>query len=345
VSDTPEIQVSPQVFPPDGPSPVPPARSRALPRFAWSVLAWQVAVIAWGAYVRATGSGAGCGRHWPLCNGVVVPRAPRVATLIELSHRLTSGAVLVLAVVLALWALVALPRGHRAVYAAVVSLGFVLAEALIGALLVLSEHVGQDTSRMRAVIVGMHLVNTFLLLGSTTLAARWASGGAPASPVRALEARSRPLSRPLLWAAIVPLGALLFVGATGAVTALGDTLFPAGSLASGLAQDLSANAHLFVRLRVLHPLLAVLTAVLTLAALAVVRSVRPARSVRLLANTASALVFGQVMLGVFDLVTLAPVWAQLAHLVLADALWIALVLVAAAALDARELPSRERDTR
>jgi heme A synthase len=319
----------------DVPTPLSGHSARPLARFAWGVLAYQVAVVAWGAYVRATGSGAGCGRHWPLCNGVVVPRAPRVATLIELSHRLTSGAVLVLAVALVLWAVVALPRGHRAIYAAAVSLGFVLAEALIGAMLVLTEHVGTDTSRMRAVIVGLHLVNTFLLLGSTTLAAWWASVGAPARSPGAL-ARS-----PLVWAALTPLAALLFVGATGAVTALGDTLFPSTSLASGLAQDLSANAHLFVRLRALHPLLAALTAVLTLGALAVVRSLRPARSVRLLANTASALVFGQVMLGVFDLVTLAPVWAQLAHLVLADAVWIALVLVAVAAL---ELPSQARET-
>jgi heme A synthase len=268
-----------------------------------------------------------------------VPRAPRVATLIELSHRLTSGAVLVLAVALVLWAVVALPRRHRAIYAAAVSLGFVLAEALIGAMLVLTEHVGKDTSRMRAVIVGLHLVNTFLLLGSTTLAAWWASVGAPArppAPRAPLGARS-----PVVWAALAPLAALLLVGATGAVTALGDTLFPASSLSSGLAQDLSANAHLFVRLRAIHPLLAAATAVLTLGALAVVRSLRPARSVRLLANTASALVFGQVMLGVFDLVTLAPVWAQLAHLVLADAVWIALVLVAAAAL---EVPSQARET-
>jgi heme A synthase len=310
-------------------------------RFAWGVLACQVAVIAWGAYVRATGSGAGCGRHWPLCNGVVVPRAPRVATLIELSHRLTSGAVLVLAVVAVSWALVALPRGHRAIYAAAISLGFVLAEALIGAMLVLSEHVGQDTSRIRAVIVGLHLVNTFLLLGSTTLTAWWASvPRAEGDSAASLAVEARRAGSPVVWAVLIPLGALLLVGATGAVTALGDTLFPAGSLASGLAQDLSTNAHLFVRLRVLHPLLAVLTAVLTLAALGVVRSLRPARSVQLFANTAGALVFAQVGLGVFDLVTLAPVWAQLAHLILADAVWIALVLVGAAAL---EVPGRRRE--
>jgi heme A synthase len=272
-----------------------------------------------------------------------VPRAPRVATLIELSHRLTSGAVLVLAVALVLWAVVALPRGHRAIYAAAVSLGFVLAEALIGAMLVLTEHVGTDTSRMRAVIVGLHLVNTFLLLGSTTLAAWWTSVGAPARSPGTLAAHAALGPRsPVVWAALAPLVALLFVGATGAVTALGDTLFPSSSLASGLAQDLSANAHLFVRLRALHPVLAALTAVLTLGSLTVVRSLRPARWVRLLANTASALVFGQVMLGVFDLVTLAPVWAQLAHLVLADAVWIALVLVAVAAL---ELPSQPPETR
>jgi heme A synthase len=307
------------------------ARLASLARFAWfawGVLAYEIAVVAWGAYVRATGSGAGCGRHWPLCNGVVVPRAPRVETLVELSHRVTSGGALLLAVALFVWALRAYPAGHRVRRGAAAVAAFMVAEALIGAALVLFELVAHDASMKRALSVSLHLVNTFLLLASTALTAWWASGGAP------LRLRGQA---PVAWAMAVPLVALLFVGASGAVTALGDTLFPSASLAAGLAQDFAPGAHLFVRLRAVHPLLASTTAVLTLAALAMVRALRPAAAVRGLANAATALVLAQVALGVFDVMTLAPLGAQLAHLALADAVWIALVLVAAAALG--EAPS------
>src|SRR5580692_4905461 len=94
------------------PSSVSPAGRISLNRFAWFTLAYNVAVVLWGAYVRATGSGAGCGRHWPLCNGELVPRSPRVETLIELSHRVTSGLALVLTLVLLVWAFRVTPRGH-----------------------------------------------------------------------------------------------------------------------------------------------------------------------------------------------------------------------------------------
>jgi heme A synthase len=291
--------------------------------FAWGVLVYEIAVVAWGAYVRATGSGAGCGRHWPLCNGVVVPRAPRVETLVELSHRATSGCALLLSVVLLVWALRAYPAGHRVRRAAAAVAVFMVAEALIGAALVLFELVAHDASMKRALSVSLHLVNTFLLLASTALTAWWASGGPP------LRLRGQTL---VAWAVAVPLLALLLVGASGAVTALGDTLFPSASISAGLAQDFSPRAHLFVRLRAVHPLVASMTAVLTLAALAIVRALRPTAAVRGLANVATALVLAQVALGIFDVIALAPVSAQLGHLALADAVWIALVLVAAAAL-------------
>jgi heme A synthase len=190
----------------------------------------------------------------------------------------------------------------------------------------LFELVAHDASMKRALSVSLHLVNTFLLLASTALTAWWASGGAP------LRLRGQAL---VVCAMAVPLVALLFVGASGAVTALGDTLFPSASLTAGLAQDFAPGAHLFVRLRAVHPLLASTTAVLTLAALTMVRALRPAATVRGLANVATTLVIAQVALGIFDVMTLAPLGAQLGHLALADAVWIALVLVAAAALGER----------
>jgi heme A synthase len=205
-------------------------------------------------------------------------------------------------------------------------------EALIGAALVLFELVAHDASMKRALSVSLHLVNTFLLLASTALTAWWASGGAP------LRLRGQAQA-PIVWALAVPLLALLFVGASGAVTALGDTLFPSASLAAGLAQDFSPNAHLFVRLRAVHPLLAATTAALTLGALGVVRALRPGAAVRGLANVATAFVLAQVALGIFDVMALAPLGAQLGHLALADGVWIALVLVAAAALGEAPTPA------
>src|ERR671912_761132 len=93
-----------------------------LARFAWGVLSYNVAVIAWGAYVRATGSGAGCGEHWPLCNGTVIPRAPEIATIVEFSHRLTSGLALLAVVGLVAWTFRTRPRGDQSRTGAVLSL-------------------------------------------------------------------------------------------------------------------------------------------------------------------------------------------------------------------------------
>src|SRR5204862_3551323 len=88
--------------------------ARGFVRYAWAVVAYNVAVVLWGAFVRATGSGAGCGNHWPLCNGAIAPQSPTLATIIEFTHRATSGVDLVLVAILAWWAFRAFPRGHPA---------------------------------------------------------------------------------------------------------------------------------------------------------------------------------------------------------------------------------------
>jgi heme A synthase len=292
-------------------------------RFAWGVLAYDLAVVAWGAYVRATGSGAGCGRHWPLCNGEIVPQSPRIQTVVELSHRISSGIALVLAAALLVWALRAFPRGHLVRKGAALGMGLMLMEAGIGAALVLFELVAHDASMKRALSVSLHLGNTFLLLAATVLTAWWASGGAQPS-LRGQRAVVSLLAVPVL--------AMFFVGASGAITALGDTLFPPSSLAAGLAQDLAPGAHTFIRLRALHPLLASLTAGVIIIASGLVRALRPSRSVRVLSRVAAVLAIAQVAAGLLDVATLAPVGLQLVHLAMADAVWLALVLLAAAAL-------------
>ena len=119
-------------------------------RYSWITLAYNIAVILWGAYVRATGSGAGCGEHWPLCNGVVIPRDPSVATLIEYSHRITSGFALIAVVVLLVWVWRACAPGHPARRGAVWTVVFMLTEAAVGAGLVLFQLVADNASMARA---------------------------------------------------------------------------------------------------------------------------------------------------------------------------------------------------
>jgi heme A synthase len=296
---------------------------RPLARFAWGLLVYQLGVIAWGAYVRATGSGAGCGQHWPLCNGEVVPRSPSAATIIELSHRLSSG----IAFLLVLWLLVCTvrtyPRGHRVRRGAGAAAVLMTSEAVIGAGLVLLKLVAHDASLERAVGTSLHLVNTFLLLAATSLTAWWASGGDP------VRLRGRGVVGPVLASCLV---ATLLVATSGALTALGDTLFPASSLATGFAQDIAAGASPYVRLRAIHPMLAVATAAMVLMAMAFVRALRVDRSVRILSHAAGVLAVGQVAAGLLDIALLAPVALQLLHLLLADFVWIALVLTSAAAM-------------
>jgi heme a synthase len=283
-------------------------------RFSQITLIVTIGVILWGAYVRVSGSGAGCGSHWPTCHGEVVPRAPSIATLIELTHRLTSGIAFLM--VLA-QAVAQLRRAGLARRGALASLFFMITEALIGAGLVLFEKVAHDKSIARGYWMSAHLINTFLLLAAMTVTT-WALY--PAS--REVE-RTRHVSR---WMLVAAFAATMLVGVSGAIAALGDTLFPASSLAEGIRSDVAAEAHTFVRLRVLHPFVAIASALglLLLTARCTKADGRLLRSGQILGS----LVILQVFCGVVNLLLLAPAFMQLVHLLMADALWIALVVVA-----------------
>ncbi len=292
-------------------------------RFAWATLLFTLFVILWGAFVRATGSGAGCGSHWPLCNGEVVPHSPAWATIVEFGHRLTSG--LSLLMVIGLW------WGARSRFepsapvrrAAGWSLFFMVTEALIGAGLVLFEYVADDVRVARGFWVAGHLVNTFLLVAVMTACAAFASGAA-----RPTWRRRGGLGAVLVAAA----GGVLVLAVTGAVTALGDTLFPAASFAQAKAATFADTAHLFVRLRIWHPTLAVGVGALLLGAAAVAWVNRPERLVRLAATSVAGLYAVELAVGLANVWWLAPLSLQLLHLLLADMIWIALVLLSLAAL-------------
>lgn len=300
-----------------------------LHRFAWVVLVFNLAVIAWGAFVRASGSGAGCGAHWPLCNGEVVPRAPAVTTMIEFTHRATSGVALLLVAALAVVVFRGRPKGHPARAAAAGSLTFILTEAALGAGLVLFRLVAENESVARALFMAAHLANTFVLLAFLALTAHWCGGGAP--PRRDRVAREG-------WLFALGALALVGVGKTGAIAALGDTLYPAQSILGGLAQDLSPTAHFLVRLRIAHPIAAVAGALVVAFLSGRVIQADTDPVTRRAAWVVPGLALAQIAAGVANVALLAPVWMQLVHLLVADALWIAYVLLAARAL-ARPAPA------
>jgi heme A synthase len=281
-------------------------------RLAWTALVWNVVVILLGALVRATGSGAGCGASWPTCDGVLVPEM-RGATAIEFSHRMASGIALVLLALLVFRVFRTTTAGQPVRKAAVLAGIGILAESAIGAVIVLYEWVDQDASVARAVSVPIHLVNTLVLLAGLTLTVYWIDR-------ERIVRLNRPSRR-----AIFGFGAgMLLIAATGAITALADTLFPSESLLEGIAEDFSGPASFFVRLRVLHPVVAILVGI------AAARWVRShswdiGGTGRVAARAVVGVVFVELVVGVINVWTLTPIVIQLIHLLLADILWIAWV--------------------
>ena len=285
-------------------------RHPAFARFAWSVVGYNLAVILWGAYVRATGSGAGCGNHWPLCNGVVTPQSPNLHTIIEFTHRAMTGLDTPLIVLLVILAFRLFPRRHPVRLAATLSGVFLLTEALLGALLVKLAHVARNADPYT---LSTHLVNTLTLLACLTLTAWWGMG----KPVARLRGKAA-------WMAAISLAAVMILGITGAISALGDTLFPAPSLAAGLAQDWNPASNFLLRLRVLHPLIAA-----AVGAWLTYYAVGRLRAAKVTALRVIVMVWIQLLAGLVNFLLQAPIWMQITHLLIADVLWMSLVVLCA----------------
>jgi cytochrome c oxidase assembly protein subunit 15 len=299
--------------------------SPALRGFAWSVLVYFIAVILWGTLVRATGSGAGCGNHWPLCNGTVLQHSASVNTMIEFTHRITSGLSFFFVVGLLAWIFAGTVRGHLARAAAVASVVFTLIEATLGALLVKLGLTAQSLSPLRPAYLALHLTNTLLLVAALTLTAHLLSRR------KGYLRGSIRLVAP--FGAVAAVFVVMIVGVTGSLAALGDTLFPASSLGLALAQDFSATSGWLVRWRWMHPTVAFLASIFLIWLL-----VRAARRTskgtghwdnRGLSALVLLLLATVYTLGVLDVVLLAPLWVQVAHLLAADTLWAAMVVLTA----------------
>src|SRR5215469_11201555 len=274
-----------------------PEPTRLLARFAWLTLGYNIAVILWGAYVRATGSGAGCGNHWPLCNGAVLPPTQHAQTIIEFTHRLTSALAVVMVSSLLVWCWRKTAKGDWARYSSLAAILLLFNEALLGALLVLFEHVGQDRSTARVFFLCLHFGNTLLLLAALVLTAQWLSKGYRRFCI--------VKNRAEVGAVVLGLVATMCVGITGSIAALGDTLFPATSLRTSLVQDFS-SANVLLRLRFLHPVAGVIGAIYVL--WIVLTSLRASGRLPKQVIALTVVLMSQIGLGILNVLLLAPVW-------------------------------------
>ncbi len=285
--------------------------------FAWGVLSYSLLVIVWGYFLRISESGDGCGTDWPLCDGAVVPSSAQFPTWVEYTHRVSSGIVLSLVLLMAVWAIRSYRKGHPIRHAAIASLFFTLTESLFGALLVVFGWVAGDTSTGRILIRPFHVTNTFLLMAALGLTAWWASRRVDqAMPLR------HPEGRRLLLAAIV----LIALAATGSWAGLASTGFPVESLGQGFGQYVDPE-HLLIYLRTVHPIVAVVAVVILVRITAGTWKQRTTPTERRLTTAIVILAGCQLALGPLTIVLLHPTGLRLLHLLLADLLWLSLVFL------------------
>lgn len=301
-------------------------------KYAWFVLAYNVVVILWGVFLRASKSGDGCGQHWLTCHGEVIPSAPELKTVIEFSHRITSALDGFIVIGLLVWAFLRWKSGktdlnRRILKTAIGSFAFVIVEGLLGAGLVLTGNTAENLTAARPFWAAGHLITTLILLTFLTLTAWFASGG------KAFNFKTEPKTRLLL--ALGVFGFLL-IGLSGSIAALSNLLFPSQSIAEGITKDFSTTSNILLRLRISHPILSIMASVYMIFLAGWLRKKSEnEETVTRWSNVLSILILVQIGFGALTLLTLAPIVMQVGHLLLADLVWISFVLLTASFLAER----------
>ena len=278
---------------------------------AWLALVGNVLVILQGAFVRASGSGAGCGGHWPTCNGEVVPLNANVHTLIEFTHRMLALTVLVLGVWLVVRALRARKENRGFTSFALAAFYFLIMEALLGAVTVLFGLTGDNQSLARGLLVAVHLVNSLLLVGTLTGMVVYARRRRPSWP---LAIGKQGALATVLGLGLVGMLVLIF---SGGIAAMGNTMFPSTSLQQGFAADFNPASHTLIRLRILHPLIAITVGTYLFVGLGLSWWLKPTPRARRTAQVLLGVYVAQLAVGTANLAFLAPMALQLIHLMMA----------------------------
>jgi cytochrome c oxidase assembly protein subunit 15 len=305
-----------------------PSKTSGFVRYAWFTLSYNIVVILWGVFLRASHSGDGCGQHWITCQGEAIPSAPELKTAIEFSHRVTTTLAGFIVIGLVIWAFRKFGKGSMARKMASLSLLFIIIEGAIGGGLVLTGNTAANWTPSRPFWAAGHLINTFILIALLALTAWYAQRDRSAY---------RDISRNTVLLLGLGVAAIFLTGISGSMAALTNMLFPSASIAEGIAKDFAANSHILLRLRILHPLLSVFTAVFLLFLAAWLRrNANDSKEVSRWATVLSVLIVIQVGFGALTLLTLAPIVMQLGHLFLADAVWISFVLLSVSFLSTRQ---------
>ena len=293
-------------------------------KYAWFVLAYNIVVILWGVFLRASKSGDGCGTHWLTCHGEIIPSAPEMKTVIEFTHRITSGLAFIAVLILVIWAFRLFSKGDIVRKTVVISFIFIITEALVGAGLVLTGNTAENFTSARPFWMIGHLTNTFILLAFLSLTAWFASGG------KSFNLKVEP--KILIFLSLAIIG-IFFVGVTGSIAALSNMMFPSESIAQGIQQDFSSGSHILLRLRVFHPISSIAVGVFLIFLAGWLRKQEENDLwINRFSNALSLLILIQLAFGAATLLIGAPIVMQLIHLLLADAVWIVFVLLSAAFL-------------
>ena len=303
-------------------------KTNAFTKFAWFALAYNLVVILWGVFLRASYSGDGCGQHWLTCGGEAIPTAPQLKTVIEFSHRITTAFAGLVVVVLAVWAFLKRRTQKYVAFFAAMSLLFIVIEGAIGGGLVLTGNTAANWTPSRPYWTAGHLINTFILIAFLAVTA-WS-----ASDSRKFRS---DISNKSIGLGVAGTFALFFVGVTGSMAALTTMLFPAETLSQGISMDFDPASHPLLRLRIFHPISAIIAAIGVLFISGWVRANSGVSDAQWWAKTTSVLVLLQIAFGAATLLMLGPIVMQLGHLLLADLVWIAFVLMFANHLNGSQL--------
>lgn len=289
-------------------------------KFALFTLAYNLVVIIWGVFLRASKSGDGCGQHWLTCQGEVIPSAPEFKTVIEFSHRVTSGLAFFVVLGLLIWAVKIYSKGRTARTAATGSFVFIVVEALLGAGLVLTGNTAEAWTPMRPLWAAGHLISTFVLLAFLTLTAWSAASGREFRPI---------FERRVLILTIAAAAGIFIIGMSGSIAALSNMLFPSRSIIESLTKDFAETSHYILRIRLIHPILAVILGVFVMFFAGWIGSRSQGTAAEYWSKALSALIMVQLAFGAVTLLSLGPIVMQLGHLLLADMIWISFVLMMA----------------
>jgi heme A synthase len=288
----------------------------ALRKYSLFLLVYSIFAITFGAVVRATGSGAGCGSNWPFCQDEVNLTASQMETVIDFTHRLSSGLTIIFVLILLVWVFKIYEKKSKIRSAARFVFFFVIVQTLIGAGLILFNPVGENSSIIKALIITLHLVNSFFLLASNAILYEWVKDGEPKKLLVTKNAKQ-----------LFTLMAILFLvlGASGTITALGDTIFSDNLLTQGVKQNFSGENFL-LQLRVYHPIIAVM---IGLGIYFIYNNfLKKSKNEKLnrYSKCLAGLFLSQLFFGVLTLILNSPIWMQLIHLFLAEIIWIIFIL-------------------